>query len=399
MGHKLPGTPVIVAALSLVLQLSACGQFLGFSSLSDPDLGAISKTKIYIDDVSLRKLYESVAEDDYAPCIYIDQGSRTRAWIKVRGFTSRLDPKKSFTLKLDETGTLYALERVTGSGANNRMAMYAYTIAYRSGDPHTGKALPAPSIDSTALFVNDEYLGCYNWIEMYSEENLRDHYHEQDAELFKAYFEDMGYDHPIHHLSEKKFPDDLDFSALDTMIYNARSMDTVQWADWVSTRMDSEDIVKYLAVHNYLGVLDTSWSNFYIYDYGKMLILPWDNEDSFILSTQGFEGNNLLTRRLLQDPAIRSDYNSEMQRLFLTDATLDLRLETPSRLDLVTPESTENIVDDLITEAEKVFVQIDRAMYYDPTFYVTYDGFLAEKSNLLNFLYNRSAVIPEIPLP
>jgi hypothetical protein len=275
--------------------------------------------------------------------------------------------------------------------------MYAYTIAFRSGDPHTGKALPAPSIESTALFINDEYLGCYNWIEMYSEKNLQDHYHEQNAELFKAHFGKMGYDHPLHFLSEKKFPDDSDFSALDTLVYNAKNMDAVQWADWASTRIDMEDVVKYLAVHNYLGVLDTSWSNFYIYDYGKMLILPWDNEDSFILSTQGFDGNNLLTRRLLEEATIRSDYNSEMQRLFLTDATSDL--SSDPRLDLANPETTENIIDDLIVEAQRTFAEIDRAMFYDPTFYVTYDGFLAGKSDLLDFLYNRSAVIPQIPLP
>ena len=399
MGHKLLGKPLIAFILAVLVQLLACGNFLGFSSLPEPDLGNIPKTKLYLDDLSLRKLYESVSEDDYAPCIYVDGGERTRAWIKVRGFTSRLDPKKSFTLKLVSGGnkTLFSLERVTGSGANNRLAMYAYTIAYRSGDPTTVKALPAPSVNSTALFINDEYLGCYNWIEMYSEDNLRDHYHEQYAELFKAHFLEMGYDFPLHYLSEKKFPDDLNFTALDTLIYNAKNMDAAHWANWVATHIDREDIVKYLAVHNYLGVHDTSWSNFFIYDYGKMLILPWDNEDSFKLTIQSYAGNNLLTRRLLEEPAIRSDYNSEMKRLFVTDAASYSDLV--SQLDLDEPELTENIIDDLITEAERIFAEIDRAMYYDPTFYVTYEGFLAGKLGILNFLYNRSAAIPEIPLP
>jgi hypothetical protein len=310
-----------------------------------------------------------------------------------------LDPKKSFTLKLGprDEEKLIALERVTDSGANNRLAMYAYTIAFLFDEPATGKALPAPSIKSTALFVNDEYLGCYNWIEIYSEADLYDHYQGKNAELFKALFDEMGEDQPLNHLCEKKFPDDSDFTTLNTLIYNAKSMDAADWSEWVAANVDIEDVVTYLVVHNYLGVHDTSRLNFYIYNYGKILILPWDNENSFNLTGQSLDGNNLLTRRLLEIPTIRADYNSEMQRLFLCDATSDL--SSDPRIDLTNPESTGNIVDDLVTEAQSIFAEIDSAMYHDPTFYITYDMFLSKQSELLYFLYNRSAEIPEIPLP
>lgn len=378
-----------LALVCLAVLVSGCGEFIGFSSPPEPDLGGITEMRIYLSESALSQLYDSVFEDDYAPCTAVEDDLRRDAYIKVRGFTSRAYPKKSFTLKF-ETGdgdVMYALERLTGSGATNRLAMYAYRTV----------GLPAPDVSGLALFINDVYLGAYNKITMYSESELRGHYEGKPGELFKAFFLDMGYDVPLESLSEKKFPDDDDFSSLNTLIYNAHYLNDTEWKSWVDSYVNRDDIVKYLVVHDYLGVADTFRTNFYVYNYGKMLMLPWDNEASFRIGSTEYGGDNLLTLRLAQDPYIRSEYNSEMGRLFLS-GTADVTSD-PAKFDLLDPEGTDAIVDDLIVEAGRVFTEIDRAMYYDPTSYVTYDNFLSGKADVLSFLYNRSVEIPMEPLP
>lgn len=399
MGSERADKALKCALAGLVLLVAACGEFIGFSDPPEPDLGAIAKIRIYLSETALRQLYDSVFEDDFAPCTAVENGVSRDAWIQVRGFTSRAYPKKSFTLKYEdgEREERYALERLTGSGAANRLAMFAYSIAYRDGEPTTKKALPAPDVTGAALFINDTYLGAYNKITIYGEDELRTHYEGRPGELFKCFFLDMGYDVPLESLTEKKFPDDDDFSSLNRLIYNAHYLSDPEWESWVDGHINREDIVRYLVVHDYLGVADTFRTNFYVYNYGKMLMLPWDNEASFRIGSTEYGGDNLLTLRLAQDPTIRSEYNSEMQRLFMS-GTADVTSD-PLKFDLSNPEGTDPIIDDLIVEANRIFTEIDRAMYYDPTSYVTYENFLSAQSDVLSFLYNRSAEIPTEPLP
>ena len=399
MGPECTDKALKLALVCLVLLITGCGEFIGFSDPPEPDLGDIAKIRIYLSETALSQLYDSVFEDDYAPCTAVENGVRRDAWIQVRGFTSRAYPKKSFTLKYEAEGeeVLYALERLTGSGASNRLAMYAYSIAFLDGETQNGKALPAPDVSGLALFINDTYLGAYNKITIYREDELRAHYDGKPAELFKCFFLDMGFDMPLESLTEKKFPDDDDFASLNTLIYNAHYLIDPEWKSWVDSHINRDDIVRYLVVHDYLAVADTFQTNFYVYNYGKMLMLPWDNEASFRIGSTEYGGDNLLTRRLAQDPTIRSQYNSEMQRLFLS-GTADLATD-PRGFDPLNPETTDNIVDDLIVEANRIFTEIDRAMYYDPTSYVTYEIFLAAQADKLSFLYNRSAEIPLEPLP
>ena len=389
MGSKRADKALKSLLAGLALLIAGCGEFIGFSDPPEPDLGAIAKIRVYLSETALRQLYDSVFEDDWAPCTAVESGVSRDAWIRVRGFTSRAYPKKSFTLKYedDEREERYALERLTGSGASNRLAMYAYRTV----------GLPAHEVTGAALFINDTYLGAYNKITLYTGEELRTHYGGLPGELFKCFFLDMGYDVPLESLSEKKFPDDDDFSSLNTLIYNAHYMSDPEWESWVDSYVNRDDIVRYLVVHDYLAVADTFQTNFYVYNYGKTLMLPWDNEASFRIGSTEYGGDNLLTRRLAEHPWIRSKYNSEMQRLFLSDAVGDLTGD--SRLHLLAPEGTENIIDDLLVEANRIFTEIDRAMYYDPFSYVTYENFLSAQAEKIFFLYNRSAQIPEVPLP
>jgi hypothetical protein len=359
--------------------LTSCGQFLGFSDFPEPDVGDIKKIRLYLSDISLQKLYDSVSEDDYAPCLYREGGHSTQAQVKVRGFTSRLYPKKSFTVRITAGDSVihYALDASDDPWLTNHLAFYAYRLA----------GLPAPESEGVALYINDEYLGYYTRLVMYGEEGLEEHYHEGPAELFKCYFENMGEDIPLHSRSEKKFPDDEDFSSLDTLIHNAKNLGDQSWRDWVESYVERDEIVRYMVVHDFLAVRDTETTNFYIYNHGKVLMLPWDNELSMNPNTSaGYHlgGDNLLTDRLMEDPYIRSRYNNEMQRLFINPGP-------------------ENILDDIRDEAARIYGEIDLAVRHDPTYYLSYGDFLAEKDSLLNpsngFFVIRAGQIPDPPLP
>jgi hypothetical protein len=359
--------PLFLAALSL--SLAGCGEFLGFVEFPEPDTGDIMKIRLFLTDSSLSKLYDSVREDDYAPCIYEESGKRTQALVKVRGFTSRIEYQKNFTVRI-EVGSeriMYALDS-SGASIKNALAMYAYRTA----------GLPAPRTEPVALFVNGEYLGCYTRVEMYTEDALREHYG-AGGELFKCHFSDLGLDFPLQDRSEKKFPDDEDFTNLNTFVYNAKYLAEPTWSSWVDRYIDVDEIIKYMVVHDFLAVYDTAKLNFYVYNYGKLLVLPWDNEESMKSGLIDLYGDNLLLERIVADPIRRALYDSEMQRLFLDGASLD------------------NMVNDLYDEADRLFTAIETAVLNDPFVHLSLPELQNENQAVLDFLTSRP-VDPDLNL-
>jgi spore coat protein H len=363
-----------VIAILFVLQV-------GCTYRAEPDLGRIAYIRLYMRPEDLQKLNESTTSDEYAPCVYDNGFMRIDAQIKVRGALSRRYWKKSYTVRFDALGETvqYAFDGSfkDPSHIRNRLAMNAYREV----------GLPAPVTEGVALFINDVYMGYYTRLEMYRESVLNAHYGES-CELFKARFVELGYDVPLRGDSEKKFPDDHNYSSLELLIANARNMDDESWNSWVSAKADIEEIARYLVVHDFLSVGDTEVKNFYILNYGKFLILPWDNEHSMRRTWAGslFEsaeyslgGDNILTRRLLsQGSPVRDRYNDLYRELFIED---------------------DGLTQTLMEMVSAFYEEIDRAVYHEPLQHWEYEDFLQEKEVLLSFFDERRDEIGNSPLP
>jgi spore coat protein CotH len=359
------------ASAVVITSLVCCGEFLGFSPIPEPDLGNITKVRLHLSKQALIELYASVDTGEFTPCTYEEEGETAQAEIKVRGFTSRLDPKKSFTVKIvnggEELG--YAFEALGDFYVTNRLAMYLYR---RVG-------LFAPVTEAVALFMNGEYLGAYNKLTLYTEGDLESHFGDSSSELYKCVFHDIGSDVPLHDKSEKRFPDNDNFTSLDTLVYNAKNMGDSEWFGWVADYVDRNTIVQYMLVHDFLAVRDVFRQNFFVYAYDRFVILPWDNEACMFQGPYELGGDNLINSRFMEEAGIRSLYNSEMERLFI---------------------DTGNIVDEIITTAMSFYDEIDKAVKHDPSVFVDYGDFLSERARVLSFLTGRSADIdPQIPLP
>ena len=330
--------------------LVSCGEFAGLKD-NDVDIGKAQKLEIFLSDSNLMRLYSSVAINESVSCSVIFEKWRGEGKIKVRGYTSRMHPKKSFQLKVD--GKKYVLERGDEvGGISNRIAMRAYQLA----------GLPACDTETIGLFLNDEYLGCYNFITYYDEDVL-------GGELYKSYFENydnLEESHPLHSLSEKKFPDDDNFSTLDNLLAAVTTLSAAEWQEYVLKNVDIEKVASYLAVHDFLMVEDTFRTNLYIAYNGKFYLLPWDNESCIGYNAKGYEmgGDNQLTRGLASVPEVKAAYNRRMKELFMDNGILSA----------------------LKSDTEKMFATADTAMKNDPNFQGKYGKYEIEKERFLRFL-------------
>ena len=348
----------LILALLAALLVASCGEFGGFSSFSKADTGSLTKVEAYFTEENLAKFYDSVSqpEEDYAQCT-VTMGKNTyQGWMKVRGYTSRGEPKKNFTLRLKvgDKKVKYALMHEADTWFKNRIVMYAYNNYVYKGAALTA----APDTEPVALFVNDEYLGYYVKVDMYSESQLNHYKKGSFSELFKVYLPDN---------TEKKFPDDKDYSTIELLKTNLDRMSDEEWNAWVEKYIDVDDFIRYMVVHNYFGVEDTEVQNFYIYNYGKLVFLPWDHELGMKLEYDCFFGNNKLTRRILSVPSVREAYIQAM-KAFVADA------------------------DFLNTLKDKVNGWYDEsylAIKNDPIFYYSVDDARKSRDNIINFIDNR----------
>ena len=338
----------------IFFSLISCGEFMVKDE--DVDTGDVGEVHIFLSQEKLQRLYSSVATDSYTTCT-LDKGKwHGEADIKVRGLSSRLKPKKSFALKVD--GKKYMLERgQENGGIYNRIAMKAYQLA----------GVTACDTESVVLFLNDEYLGCYNFITYYDPDFI-------EGELYKSWFTyttDMGRNHPLSSYAEKKFPKDGDMSNLEHLIYACSSLSDAEWREFVLEKVDIDKTSAYLAVHDFLTVIDTNRTNYYIQFDGKYRIIPWDNEQSLLKGKDREKytlcGGNQLVRRLAEVPEIKAAYNQKMQNLF-------------------TGGGTTCILDQLKEEAGAMFDKLCTAMKSDPEYAASREEFMKIKAYVVKYL-------------
>lgn len=292
--------------------LVSCGEFIGFDDFTEPDVGSVKKIKVYMTEENLARFYDSVSppEEDHTPCrVTVNNGVNVEGTLRVRGNTSRRYPKKNFTLRIKEgmhEGN-YALMHEDFTWLKNRIVMYAYNNFMYKGEA----LVPAPETEAVALYINDEYIGYYAKVDMYSEEQLEAWRSGYMSELFKV--ELLSYDeNPLWSNSEKKFPDDEDFSTLETLIVNVNSMSDAKWAAWAPQYIDIDSFIRYSVVHDFFAVTDSEDWNFYIYNYGKMVFLPWDHELGMNLESSMIYGFGKIQKRILSIPEVRAAYKQAM---------------------------------------------------------------------------------------
>ncbi len=351
--------PLCLIAVSLV----SCGEFVGYKD-NDVDVGSVEEVRISMSQQKMQRFYSSVTSGNYTSCTVEKGRWRGDGEIRVRGYSSRLNHKKSFSLIIDDK--LYILERGESTGGlYNRIAMRAYQLA----------GVSACDTESIALFLNDEYLGCYSLITYYSSEKIK-------GELYKfniSVGSDLGRNHPLVSYCEKKFPQDGNLSNLEHLFYACSSLSNDEWRTFVNTHVDVEKTAAYLVIHDFLTVTDTTRTNFYIQYDGKYRLIPWDNELCMIKKRDNYKlcTDNQLVERLGTVPELKAAYNQTMQKLFIGGGE-------------------ECILDTLQSEAADMFDALAPAMEHDPRFKMDYQQFMAEKSYALYYLDKNTGRATEV---
>lgn len=314
---------------------------------------------------------------DYTHCNYEQGNGVQQAWIRARGFSSRQSYKRSFTIKTIDS--------------HNQEIKYAFNATYPDAscirnrlafDAYRDIGIPAPYIEATALFLNNEYLGYYDKVPIYDVEYLKAFYGTENIELYKSHFCEFegnnafGEEHPLQSLTEKKYPDDEDYENLNRMIISFLELDNDSWNLWVENNFLVEETARYCAIHKLLKVGETSTFNFYIAIIdGKYTLLPWDNENCLNDDNISTGIGRLQSRLLINGSPVKDRYEEIMNEL--VDGTSEYSA----------------ICDNLLSRVSPYMAEIDRAVFYDNNRHYDYASFREQENYLINYINQRITYI------
>ncbi len=194
--------------------------------------------------------------------------------------------------------------------------------------------IPAPQNAFARLTVNGEYAGVYNQVESVSKPFLKARLGDDSGNLFdyeysgEYFFTYSGRD-PGAYIPDPFQPqtheEDLDPSGLVEFIRVANEAPDATFIQDVGRFLDVARFLTYLAVENALAEYDGlvgefGMNNFYLYQYGgqtQFVFIPWDKDTSF--SSPNWPifqrvGDNVLSRRLLNDPSMQAIYVGAVKR-------------------------------------------------------------------------------------
>jgi spore coat protein CotH len=334
--------PVFVAA---VLATAA-------AHAADPmfNQAVLHEVRIVIDSADWQALRDNFRTNQYyAANVSIDGAVVEQVGIRSRGKGSRSGDKPAIKIdfnKYVESQTFHGYGAVHLKNAVQDASFLREVLAL---SVYEALGLPAPGISFARLTVNDEYWGLFNLVEDVKKKFLTDRYGEDGGNLFKyEYFEVWDFttkgDEPVKYIplpfQAETNETHLDGTGLVTFVKAINDLPDEVFSRDIAGYMDPVKFLTYLAVENATADNDgfvgyAGMNNFYLYQFkntSRFVFVPWDKNTSFLQPEWPLFlrlDTNLLTRRLLADPAMKKAYIDAMKRAagFVGTAALGPKLE------------------------------------------------------------------------
>jgi spore coat protein CotH len=304
---------------------------------ADPifEQSVLHETRIVMDPADWTALRQNYLTNQYyAANISLDGEVVLQVGIRSRGSGSRSETKPG--LKVDfnkyiKTQEFHGYKTLVIDNLTQDPALMREKLAYAVFE---AMGIPAPQIAHTRLTVNDEYWGVYTLVEPVSKPFLKSRIGQESGNLFDYTYNfawDFSYRGPEATayvplpFEPQTNEDKLDASGLVTFLRVVNELPEATFSRDIAAYLDVERFLSYLAVENALAeydgfVGDFGVNNFYLYQYGKetrFTFIPWDKETN--LASPAWPAlrrveTNVLTRKLLNDPAQRAVYLAALRR-------------------------------------------------------------------------------------
>jgi spore coat protein CotH len=277
------------------------------------------------------RLRETYLDDTYYPANFLWNGIELPdIGIRSRGRGSRSPVKPNLRLdfnRFEEGQNLFGLKSVVLKANNQDASLMHERIAMKLFDK---MGLPASKEAPVRLWVNEDFFGVYSMVESIDKDFMFRNFKDKEGYLYQFdpmaegfYFNDLGPEvekyipFPFQPETHGKEPQG------DILVQMIRELNQAADADFmaaVSRYLDPKLFLRHLAVEMYLAEFDGllgdvfGMNNFYLHRMEKSTMfqfIPWDKDgtfDHYSRSVMSGVEKNILVRRLLADPEMRTFY-------------------------------------------------------------------------------------------
>lgn len=210
--------------------------------------------------------------------------------IRLRGNTSRSQPKRSFKLKFKEYDgeKFYGYKKFNLKAVNNDPAMLRELIAMQT---FRKANVPATRLHHVEVYINEEYMGIYLNTEQIDDEFAKSRFDYDEGNLYKctwpATLADDGqiYDNEPYELKTNE--DINDRSVLANFVDVLNNTSDENFEEEIEKVFNVSSYIHYLAVEALSGHWDGysyNKNNFYLYENnetGLIEFIPYDTDNTF----------------------------------------------------------------------------------------------------------------------
>jgi spore coat protein CotH len=320
---------------------------------ADPlfDQTRLHDVRLYVAPEDWQTLRENYLSDDYYVAnVSLDGLVIRTVGIRSRGSGSRSGQKPALKIDMNEyvDQDYHGYKELILRNVVQDPSFLRERLAFMVFE---GMGIAAPQNAFCRLYVNDEYFGLYEVEEPVGKPFLKERLGEDKGNLFDYEYTspyDLSFrsDDPHAYIPYPFKPetneDDLDASGLVDFIRAVNGAPDERFVRDMGAWLDLPKFLTYVAVENVLAATDgflgkEGMNNFFLYQYDKQrrfTFIPWDKDT--ILAHPSFPimggvETNVLTRRLLRDPAMQQIYARalyETATRFVNQRYLIPRLET-----------------------------------------------------------------------
>jgi spore coat protein H len=304
-----------VAFLCIVLFVS-CGT--SQVKIENEDFTPTSFKEYYIDceTSDIEKIYASPKENLYIPIKITLNGETHIAKMRIRGDTSREDPKKSLKIKFDST-SFSPTEMVFNLNAeySDKTLIRQYLsskLIQQSGQICFNSEL-------VKIYLNNKYYGLYLKVENIDERFLKRNNLSKKNNLYKATKDGacLSIFDDVNAKWEKKTNKNGSFNDLKELIEKVNNTPDKDFYSFVKNTFEYKSLVNVIALNMFLSNGSTYYHNYYLYHdlykTGKWQLFQWDIDKSLSYynwmpytyhrtSSEWESDNPLIERAILCEP-------------------------------------------------------------------------------------------------
>ena len=316
------------------------------------DPSRLHEVRIAIDPSDWAALQANFRSNDYyAADITLDTTTLRQAGIRSRGSGSRSGVKPALKVDFNKYVPTQEYGVYKTMVLDNQVQDPTYLRERLAFAVYEAMGIPAPANAFARLYINGQYWGLYQATESISKPFLKARLGEESGNLFDYQYsfpwdfsymgEDAGDYVPVPFEPQTN-EDHLDATGLVDFVRTINGATDGTFTADMGAWLDRDRFLTHLAVENAVAESDgivgrLGTNNFYLYQYGgqrRFVFLPWDKDTAFSTSSQSVYqriDTNVLTRRLLTDPAMQQTYIAALRRAvtsFVNSRYLTPRLET-----------------------------------------------------------------------